>query len=391
LRKLVAADEEVPPLPFEEAISFMKSKIPITKKEWNTLEPKLRFRAFTVARLTQLDYIEAARGRLITAMEKGEGYASTWKDIKAIAAEDGASNFTPGYWENVYRTNTQTAYTAGKLMQFKDNPPPAWRLLIVDDDRTSDICRGLMRDGKHSLTMASDHPFWETFGFPPYHFNCRTGLQAVYKSEIGHGTTVENPSMKSLRKEFAPMEGFGGNMLDKESWWMMTDGMAKRAVQYGIFNDVEVFARENGLFNFSINLVRGTGVEKLEGTNYLVKKADMATPKPHEIMAAKILEENGHTVFFTPENRAFKNYDAIIDGRLGEFKNLDSFKKIRTRLIEADIQRASVVCMTLPTENHTLNESISIIKNWFKTSQHTIKYVDTIYLIWGDQIKTIKK
>jgi hypothetical protein len=49
-------------------------------------------------------------------MEKGEGYASTRNDIKAIAAEDGALNFKPSYWENVYRTNTQTAYTAGKLM-----------------------------------------------------------------------------------------------------------------------------------------------------------------------------------------------------------------------------------------------------------------------------------
>jgi len=152
-RKLDATDEEIPPLPFEKAVSFMRGIIPTTKVEYydKEIEPKLRFRAFTVSRLTQLDYIEAARGRLISAMEKGEGYASTWKDIKAIAAEDGAINFTPGYWENVYRTNTQTAYTAGKLMQFKDNPPPAWRLLIVDDSRTSDICRGLMRDGKHLL------------------------------------------------------------------------------------------------------------------------------------------------------------------------------------------------------------------------------------------------
>ena len=392
-RKLDAADEEIPPLPFEEAVSFMKSKIPMKKTEWNALEPKLRFRAFTVARLTQLDYIEAARGRLISAMEKGEGYASTWKDIKAIAAEDGAINFTPGYWENVYRTNTQTAYTAGKLMQFKDNPLPAWRLLIVDDSRTSDICRGLMRDGKQSLTIASDHPFWETFGYPPYHFQCRTGLQAVYKSEIGQGTIVENPSMKSLKKEFAPMDGFGGNPLDKESWWMMTENMALRAAHYNIFNDVEKFAKENGLYNFALNIVKGTDLRRLEGTNYAVKKAVMANPKQKEIMAAKILEDNGHTVYFTPENNSYKmkNYDAIIDGRLGEFKTPEKFAQIKNRLNYADKQRASIVCMELLEENHTINDILNEIKDWFKINNRKINYIDTVFLIFKKQVITIKK
>jgi hypothetical protein len=393
-RKLDAADEEIPPLPFEEAVSFMKSRIPMTKAEWNALEPKLRFRAFTVARLTQLDYIEAVRGRLVSAIEKGEGYASTWSDIKAIAAEDGALNFKPGYWENVYRTNTQTAYTAGKLMQFKDNPPPAWRLLIVDDDRTSDICRGLMRDGKQSLTLASDHPFWETFGFPPYHFQCRTGLQAVYKSEIGHdGTIVENPSMKNIRKQFKPMDGFGGNPLDKESWWMMTENMALRAAHYNIFNDVESFARENGLYNFALNLVKGVDVEKLLGTNYTARKAALAKPEPKELHAAKILEENGHKVFFAPRSKTkyMKSYDAIIDGRIGEFKKLESFKQIRARLIDADDQRAAIVCLEPPTENHTTGAAIKEVKDWFKSSQHQIKYVDTVLLIWDGLITTIKK
>jgi len=50
-RKINAADTEIPPLPFEEAVSFMKGRVPMTKTEWNELEPKLRFRAFTVARL----------------------------------------------------------------------------------------------------------------------------------------------------------------------------------------------------------------------------------------------------------------------------------------------------------------------------------------------------
>ena len=67
--------------------------------------------------------------------------------------------------------------------------------------------------------------------------------------------------MENMRARFKPMDGFGGNPLDKESWWMMTEGMALRAAQYNIFNEVESFARENGLYNFALNLVRGTDKE----------------------------------------------------------------------------------------------------------------------------------
>jgi len=392
-RKLNAADEEIPPLPFEEAVSFMKSRIPMTKKEWNALEPKLRFRAFTVARLTQLDYIDAARQVLHKAIETGKGISETYKQWQTLQTliQDDAMKLRPGYWENVYRTNTQTAYTAGKLIHFQDNPPPAWRLLIIDDERTSDICRGLIQEGKQSLTLASDHPFWASFGFPPYHFQCRTGLQAVYNSEIENGSAIDNPEIGELKVRFKPLDGFGGVSLDKESWWMMTESMMLRATRYGIFNDVEKFARENGLYNFALNLVKGEDLRRLEGTNYAARKSVKADPLPKEIQAAKILEENGYTVYFTPENKQMQSYDAIIDGRLGEFKQPESVKKIIVRLNEADDQRASIVCLTPPTANNTLNATIYKIKNWFSNSQKPIKYVDTVLLIWDGVVIPIKK
>jgi hypothetical protein len=395
-RKIGMADTVIPSLPFEDAVSFMKSRIPITKAEWNKLEPNLRFRAFTVARLAQCDYIDTARQVLCRAMETGKGVGETYKQWQRlqVLAEDNAMKLRPGYWENVFRTNTQTAYTAGKLMPFRNNPPPAWRLLIVDDSRTSDICRGLIREGKQSLALASDHPFWAAFGFPPYHFQCRTGLQAVYKSESEDGADVENPDIEELREHFKPMKGFGGVSIELESWWMMTENMALRADNYGIIDEVERFAKENGLYNFSMKLAHGEDMERLAGTNYLARKATLATPLQKELYAAKILEENGYTVFFSPENKAVKkmrNYDAIINGRVGEFKQLESFKKIYTRLIDADKKRAVTVCLESLIKTHTLDDVILKVKKWFKFSQHKIKFVDTVLLIWEGQVIPIKK
>ena len=134
-------------------------------------------------------------------------------------------------------------------------------------------------------------------------------------------------------------------------------------------------------------------MRRLEGTNYAARKAVMADPKQKEIRAAKVLEDNGHTVYFTPENktRYMKNYDAIIDGRLGEFKAPKKFTQIKNRLDDADGQKASIVCIEPSTKNHTINDAIKEIKDWFKNSQHPINYVDTVLLIWEKQVTTIKK
>jgi len=47
--------------------------------------------------------------------------------------------------------------------------------------------------------------------------------------------------------------------------------------------------------------------------------------------------------------------------------------------------------MEPPTEGHSLSEATNEVRDWFKTCQKPIKYVDTVLLIWGEQIITIKK
>ena len=54
---LVASDNYIPAVSYKAAINSIKSKIPLSKKEWLELEPKLRFRAFTIAELASYDMI----------------------------------------------------------------------------------------------------------------------------------------------------------------------------------------------------------------------------------------------------------------------------------------------------------------------------------------------
>ena len=49
---------------------------------------------------------------------------------------------------------------------------------------------------------------------------------------------VENPTMKSLSK-FKVQEGFGGNPLDRGSWWEMTDNMKRLAEKFGVMQKIK--------------------------------------------------------------------------------------------------------------------------------------------------------
>jgi hypothetical protein len=317
------ADAEIPPLPFEEALAFMKSRVPVTKTEWNALEPKLRFRAFTVARLAQLDYIDAARQVLSGALETGKGVAEThrqWQTLQTLVQDD-AMGLRPGYWENVFRTNTQTAYVTGKLMQFQNNPPPAWRLLVVDDSRTSEICRRLIREGKNDLALASDHPFWKTFGFPPYHYQCRTGIQAVYQSQLDRGARVENTDIETLREHFKPMKGFGGNPLDNGSYWMMTPGMFERGLNYGVINEFN--ALDNIVSDFN-SVWKGYKREAVgKGWVDIHEAAKETREFDNNYAMAKKLADGGDRVKMLPVHHAekWKSPDYLIDASLWELES----------------------------------------------------------------------
>lgn len=235
-KEINAADDEIPPIKFEEAVKFLEQKMPITKDEWKLLEPKARFRAFTVAKLGSATLIDTVKHQLLGVLEDGKGYAEFWNRIKQTVEND-VSKIKPGYWETVFRTNTQSAYVAGKLQQFENSGVAAYQLMVIEDVRTSRICRNLLnKSSGYGIILPVKHPFWQKYGFPPYHFNCRSSIRGVWPSQVGKiGNVVENPTMKSL-KIFKPQGDFGGNPLIDGSWWELTKGQIEQANEFGVLH-----------------------------------------------------------------------------------------------------------------------------------------------------------
>ena len=160
------APEEIPAVPFEKAKEFLASKIPMTKPEWLKLEPKLRFRAFTVAKLGQAELVDRVKWELVRSLKEGTGYAETWNNIRDLA-DNSIGDFNPWYWETVFRTNTQSAYVAGKLQRYEGTGAKAYQLMVIDDSRTTDICRNLLRQSGYGMVLPVNHEFWKKYGFPP--------------------------------------------------------------------------------------------------------------------------------------------------------------------------------------------------------------------------------
>ena len=318
-------ESSVENLPFEEAVDFFKSKVTLPKSEWQELEQKLRFRAFTVARLAECDFIEEARRRILHALEEGETLQDILTDIKDIVKKDG-SDFKAGYWETVFRTNIQSSYNAGRLMQYRNNMPPAWELLVIQDDRTSDICKGIVPIAGNGRALRSDHPFWKEYGFPPYHFNCRTTFRAVYNYEIGKTTEVSDVPIEEIREEFKLQKGFGGNPIEKESWWKLTPSMIERADKYGITADIVAQARELDMQSYFPELLKGYEPVYQSASGGYVQRAENSDHNPDELAAANRLADLGHKIYLLPRSYSASSPDMIIDDEIGEIKNIDSIK-----------------------------------------------------------------
>lgn len=76
------------------------------------------------------------------------------------------------------RTETTRFYTLGRTAMIEDAGPYVWgyEYVVIDDDRTTDICRELV--GKR--VAKADMTAW-----PPFHWNCRTTVVAVMAPGFG--------------------------------------------------------------------------------------------------------------------------------------------------------------------------------------------------------------
>ena len=226
--------DDIEILPFEEALEYMKKRLPISAEEYYKLSDKARFRAFTVARLNDGDSLKKAKYLLEKSIEEGGTLSEFLKKTDTeLLAELGLAGTNGGwYWENVYRTNVQTAYNTGRAIGFENVKPLALELIGIGDSRQTELCRSLTQP---PVRRPYGDEFWQRY-WPPLHFSCRTTVRAIYDpAELEEEPITNIPN--GIEKHRA--KGFGTYPIDSDTWWDELPSMKRRAVAYGIQGEIE--------------------------------------------------------------------------------------------------------------------------------------------------------
>lgn len=144
-------------LPFLEQLDYLRSKgIVLSPESWRDVWKQANSRAFTVARVTEMDILHDIKSALDQAMESG----ATLKDFKAglkdtleskgwlapegekakIILPDGSTRKRLTGWrlDNIYATNSQEAYSTGRYKQLQEvkDSRPYWMYVAVMDSAT---------------------------------------------------------------------------------------------------------------------------------------------------------------------------------------------------------------------------------------------------------------
>lgn len=184
-------------LPPEEAIAYFKGKGFAFSWNWYEVWEEAHAKAFTVAKAMKLDILQDIRSALDKALADGTTLDTFKKELQPILErkgwwgkeEDGPQLGSAYRLETIFRTNIQSAYSAGRYKTQIENADdrPYWRYVAVMDSRTRPAHSAL--NGK---TFRFDDPFWNTH-YPPLGFRCRCRVREYDRQEIkDRNITVES-------------------------------------------------------------------------------------------------------------------------------------------------------------------------------------------------------
>ncbi len=168
-------------LPFKEAIAFFKQKIKLPTSGWTDIWQQQHSLAFVVAGAQTDALVTDFYNALLTAKEKGTGYAAFKDEFDTIVSNHKwAYNGTAGWRSKViYDTNMTAAYSAGRWQQqwaLRDEMP---YLQYVHTSREHPRLEHKSWNGK-ILPITS--PWWDTH-YAPNGWGCKCRIDPLTRSQ----------------------------------------------------------------------------------------------------------------------------------------------------------------------------------------------------------------
>ena len=183
------------------------------------MDEKAKSRAFYVSRLAELKAVGRVKDYLVDNLKDKTSFQNFVKNLDKdeLLKKAGWEENGGWYWETVYRTNTMSAFNAGRAEAFEEYEPEFLEFIGIEDFRQTPVCAA-----RSGIVKKRTDPFWKK-NFPPLHFNCRSTVRPVYAEEAAAFGIKESADV-SLPD--APAKGFGRN--PAAEWDEVTEGVKER-------------------------------------------------------------------------------------------------------------------------------------------------------------------
>lgn len=186
-------------LPFEEAIAFfVKKGLQLSPDSWRDLWREANARAFTVAQVTDRAILEDIKKLVDQAINSGMSIQEFKKELRSqlqrkgwfapkgeppkVELPDGTirKRLTPWRLDNIYRTNLQSAYSAGRYKQMEEvgRHRPYWQYRAIMDSRTRPAHAAM-----NNKVYDYRHPIWDKW-YPPNGFGCRCYVKSISRNQL---------------------------------------------------------------------------------------------------------------------------------------------------------------------------------------------------------------
>lgn len=204
---------------FDAAINALVSKKVVSRATVDAMDEKAKSRAFYVSRLAELEAVERVKDYLVDNLKDKTSFQNFVKNLDKdeLLKKAGWEENGGWYWETVYRTNTMSAFNAGRAEAFDEYEPEFLEFIGIEDFRQTPVC-----SARSGIVKKRTDPFWKK-NFPPLHFNCRSTVRPVYAEEADAFGIKESADV-SLPN--APAKGFGHN--PAENWNGVTEEVKRR-------------------------------------------------------------------------------------------------------------------------------------------------------------------
>ena len=181
---------------FEEPTAvyeYLKSKKPEIHFDYDEIMHDAHKKAFTAAKMINLDLLKDTQASLTKAFKEGVGFDEWKKSVKPMLAKKGwlgnikVKDPKTGEEKEIYvgnrrlrtifNTNMRTAYAKARYESQMQSLGEYFRYTAVLDGRTREAHRKL-----HGKTLPKTDKFWDT-NYPPNGWGCRCKVQVLTEAE----------------------------------------------------------------------------------------------------------------------------------------------------------------------------------------------------------------